>query len=350
MEKKRKNLFNAVFLAVIFVLTVWSVFKGEDISDVLLYISGANPIYLVMCIICVIFFVCGESVIIHYMMKNLGQNTKFSHCCLYSFAGFFFSCITPSASGGQPAQLLYMKKDKLPVSLSMLVLMVVTIMYKSVLIIIGLAVIIIQPAKIMVYLDPIMPWCILGIVLNVLCVGAMLLLVFRPGIVKFVLGKGLKLIKKIKPAIDEKAYEKKLESYMISYSEAAKYIKGHRKMAGEILVISFIQRIFLFFVTFLTYKAFGLKGIGAFTITVCQAMISVAVDMLPLPGGMGISEHLYLDVFVPIFGGTLTLPSMLVSRGISYYFLLILSAVLTFAAHFIISGRQYSRKTLEVKK
>ena len=79
-------------------------------------------------------------------------------------------------------------------------------------------------------------------------------------------------------------------------------------------------------------------------------MISVAVDMLPLPGGMGISEHLYLDVFVPIFGGTLTLPSMLVSRGISYYFLLILSAVLTFAAHFIISGRQYSRKTLEVKK
>lgn len=52
--------------------------------------------------------------------------------------GFFYSCITPSASGGQPAQIYYMSKDGLDVSVSTLVLMIVTITYKAVLVLVGL--------------------------------------------------------------------------------------------------------------------------------------------------------------------------------------------------------------------
>ena len=65
-------------------------------------------------------------------------------------------------------------------------------------------------------------------------------------------------------------------------------------------------------------------------------MISVAVDMLPLPGGMGISENLFLRMFLPVFGAELVLPGMVVSRGISYYTQLLLSAVMTVASSFII--------------
>ena len=84
-----------------------------------------------------VFFILGESVIIFYMMKTLGASVKMTHCALYSFVGFFFSCITPSASGGQPMQIFYMKKDKLPIPVTTLVLMIVTITYKAVLVVIG---------------------------------------------------------------------------------------------------------------------------------------------------------------------------------------------------------------------
>ena len=66
-----------------------------------------------------------------------------------------------------------------------------------------------------------------------------------------------------------------------------------------------------------------------------QAMISVAVDMLPLPGGMGISESLFLSIFEPIFGVELVLPGMIVCRGISYYTQLVISGVMTGAAQFV---------------
>ena len=77
-------------------------------------------------------------------------------------------------------------------------------------------------------------------------------------------------------------------------------------------------------------------------IVLLQGMISVAVDMLPLPGGMGISEKLFLEMFVPVFG-TITLPAMIVSRGLGYYTELLVSAVFTVVAHLMI-GRTKGEK------
>ena len=72
-------------------------------------------------------------------------------------------------------------------------------------------------------------------------------------------------------------------------------------------------------------------------------MISVSVDMLPLPGGMGISETLYMVMFAPVFGEAM-LTSMVLSRGISYYGQLFISAVMTCAAHFIIGRKKGERE------
>lgn len=97
----------------------------------------------------------------------------------------------------------------------------------------------------------------------------------------------------------------------------------------------------IFYVTYLTYRSFGLKGSGFITIVLLQGMISVAVDMLPLPGGMGISEKMFLSIFDSIFG-SMTLPAMVVSRGLSFYTELILSAIFTVVAFFTI-GRKKER-------
>ena len=85
-----------------------------------------------------------------------------------------------------------------------------------------------------------------------------------------------------------------------------------------VFLITLTQRVMLFMVTWFTYRAFGLSGESMLTVLLLQSLISVAVDMLPLPGGMGISENLVLEIFEPIFGTGLILPGMVISRGISY--------------------------------
>jgi len=61
--------------------------------------------------------------------------------------------------------------------------------------------------------------------------------------------------------------------------------------------------------------------------------------MLPLPGGMGISENLFPEIFLPVFGASLILPGMVISRGISYYTQLLISAVMTVVSAFVIQKK-----------
>ncbi len=85
-----------------------------------------------------IFFVSAEGLMICYLLRALGNPIAAGRCIKYSFIGFFYSGITPSATGRQPMQLYHMKKDGLKISESTVVLMTVAVLYKFVLVVIGL--------------------------------------------------------------------------------------------------------------------------------------------------------------------------------------------------------------------
>ena len=97
------------------------------------------------------------------------------------------------------------------------------------------------------------------------------------------------------------------------------------------IIITFLQRMALFSVTWFVYRAFQMQGTPAVDVVFLQAVISVSVDMLPLPGGMGISATLFLNIFAPVFRQVL-LPAMVLSRGLGYYSQLLISALFTVAA------------------
>lgn len=338
MEKKKwKKILNAVFVAVIFAVTMISVFQGENFREVINFLATAETEFVLPSIALVLLFIMGESIVICYLFRTLGIKTGFFRCCLYSFIGFFYSCVTPSASGGQPMQVIAMKKDKIPVASSTVVLAIVTITYKLVLVLSGLAVLLIRPESIMKYLEPVEAIMYVGLALNVVCIAILLNLVFYPKTVRSCAEWGLALWNRIRPSKHPEKQKVHLEALLGQYTGTAEYFKSHKHVMVHVLIITFVQRYLLFFITWLTYCAFELSGEGMPVIVTLQAMISVASDMLPLPGGMGVSENLFLVIFEPIFGEELVLPGMVISRGISYYSQMIISGIMTLAATFFIS-------------
>lgn len=215
-EKQKKIIFNGVFLILVFALTIYGFFHGEDLSS-----SG----------------------------------------------GFFFSCITPSASGGQPMQIYYMKKEKISIPVSTVILMIVTITYKLVLVVIGIGVAVFGRGFLHTYLERILPVFYLGLALNIFCVTFMMILVFHPLFAKAIMVKGLKVLERL--------------------------------------------------VTWFVYQSFGLHGTGFWEILFLQAVISVSVDMLPLPG-MVLSRGLgyYGDQGLPITSMSVILPLLFVASMI----------------------------------
>ena len=339
MENKKKLFWEVVFLIVVFAGTVYGVFHGEDLGKSIRIIREVKKIYLLPAVACVVFFIWGESIIIHYLMRTLGTRLKKWTCFLFSSIGFFFSCITPSASGGQPAQIYYMRRKNIPIPVATLVLMIVTITYKAVLVLVGLAIIVFGQGFMHRYLTGVLPVFYLGILLNVLCVGFMLILVFHTTLAQSLMEKGLGFLEKLHLMHYKQSRHEKLNAAMEKYKETAVYFKTHKHVVLIVLAITFAQRFALFLSTYFVYLAFGLSDYAVGTIVMLQAVISISVDMLPLPGGMGISEKLFLTIFVPVFGAQLVLPGMILSRALSYYTELLLSALLTVLAHFTL-GRE----------
>lgn len=339
MKNKKTLIWEILFLVLVFGATVYGVFRGEDLERIEEIIERTQKIYLVPAVLCVVFFIWGESIIIYYMMGTLHVRLKKWTCFLFSSIGFFYSCITPSASGGQPAQIYYMKKKDVPIPVSTLVLMVVTITYKAVLVLIGLGMMVFGQGFIRKYLTGVLPVFYLGIALNVICVGVLVLLVFHTTLAETIVSKCLTLLEKIHILRYKESRHEKLRCGMEKYRETAVYFKTHKHVVLYVLGITFVQRFALFLSTYFVYRAFGLHEFDPVTIMLLQAAISIAVDMLPLPGGMGISEKLFLTVFIPVFGAGLLLPGMVLSRGLSYYTELLLSALLTLYAHFTIKGK-----------
>lgn len=344
LKKNKKVMINALIFFGVFALTLWSVFHGEDLGEMGEALLECDVSWLIPAIICVFFFIWGESIIIWYLMRSYGIHVKEGICFLFSSVGFFFSCVTPSASGGQPMQVYFMRKEKIPVPISTVILMIVTITYKLVLVVIGLGILFWGGAFRDKYLTDILPVFYFGIFLNVVCVAGMIELVFHPTFARDFLHACVRLLEKLHILKHKENRFQKLEESMDSYHETAGFMKSHIGLIIHVFLITFAQRMALFAVPCFVYKAFRLSGISWKTILGLQASIAVAVDMLPLPGGMGISETLFEMIFDSVFG-ELILPGMVLSRGLGYYSELLISAAFTLIAMLFFSYRRKERKT-----
>ena len=279
------------------------------------------------------------------MMRSLRIHAPFAHCIKYSFIGFFYSCITPSASGGQPAQIYYMNKEDIDVSVATLVLMIVTITYKFVLVLVGIGVILFRRDLIFEYMGRTSFVFYLGLALNIGCITLMMILVFMPKLTKKIMILGHHFLVKIHLMKHKESRLKKLSSGMDQYGKASDYFWSHKTVMFNVIIISIVQRFLLFLVTYLVYRSLGLRGGKMVDIVMLQATISVAVDMLPLPGGVGASESLFIAMFQPIFG-EYVYSGLLLSRGISYYALILISGVVSIYAHITITHAALKKRKM----
>ena len=341
MKSRKSMIGNAVFFLALFGLTAYAVLKGKEISQLIRVMHSVRPVYYAAGFIFINLFVWCESYIIYRMLRVLQyQQVPKRNCIKYSYVGFFFSCITPSASGGQPAQLYYMDRDKVDVSVGAVILLIVTILYKFVLVFLGTLIFIFRHSLISEYIQRAAFFFYLGMALNVICVIVMFLLVFQQTLASRMIIGLVKGLEKIHVLRRKEERIRKLEDSMMEYHKAAAVIQEHKKLIAGMFGVTLVQRLIHFSITYLIYRGLGLSALGIVDVVALQCVISIAVDMLPLPGGMGISEGLFLSIFRKIFTGGLLYPAMLLSRGISYYALLLISAVMTCVAQVTIKRKE----------
>ena len=113
MKDKGKLLRNLAVFLLIIIITFYILLKDQDILQILDIISSVKIQYVIIGIICMFLYITCEAINIGRTLKKLNEKTTFLKNIKYALIGFFFSSVTPAASGGQPMQIYYMHKDNI---------------------------------------------------------------------------------------------------------------------------------------------------------------------------------------------------------------------------------------------
>lgn len=332
--KKEKSLKSKLAWTLVFVViavfTVWAVTSQEGFSfaGFLMFLRTLNPVWLIAAGLCMLGFIVFEALAIATLVRSFGYKAPIHRSFIYSSSDIYFSAITPSATGGQPASAYFMMKDGIPGAVTTVVLIVNLIMYTFAILIIGTFAFILEPS---IFLG----FSVLGkvlIIVGCVCIISLglffIFILFKSSILKRVGFFLINLLHRLHIIKKPFKLKKKICCAIKSYDGYVSQLKGKQKSIVLALLFNVLQRSSVICVTLFTYFAAGGDKTLWAAVLVSQCMVILGTNVLPIPGAMGISDYMLVTAFSALSISELAAVNLnLISRGISFYICVIICGV-----------------------
>ena len=324
MRKSKKLLRNFLFFIFLIFITFFIIFKNENVFDIWEIIKASNKKYILLGCFSMFLYFLFEAINIDTILKTLGQRLSILKGTKYTLLGFFYSAITPASTGGQPMEVYYMHKEGIPVSDATLALLIQLCCYQIVTISLGILGAILHFSLIK---NGLLFLFIVGTLLCGCALSIMLISIFSKTLTSKLISFSISVMKFFNVK-DIESKEFKIRAELAKYHSSSEYIKSHKVLFIKSIFIVLMQMISLYSVTYFVYRALGFSDYSIVELILIQSMFHSTVSSIPLPGAIGISEFVFVKMFNGVFPDYMVSSAMLLSRGISFYFTFIISAIL----------------------
>ena len=312
-----------IFISVVFFLLL----RGTDIRTVGEALAQTSVPFLAAGVLLAEVFHLAEGINIRILLTSFGYPVTFWQGMKYAYIGFFFSSITPSSTGGQPAQLYAMKKDGIELAHGTLALIAelasfeIAVFFMEILAVAAWIQGNVKPSGELLVLAA------LGFLMNILFIAGLLAVWVSYRLKERILRILHRLIERF-PVGNKKRWEDKIDGAFHDFQTCADLIRREPKVMGKVAAVSICQVICWFSVPYMVYLAMGEYGAGYPQIYLLQTVLYMTAALLPFPGAAGISEYAFVKLFSGVYTGHPIAAVTLVNRGISFYGMLLISAVM----------------------
>lgn len=298
--KFKKGILNA-FIFIFFVsLTFYIVLKDNSIIEILQIVKQVDKKFILLAIFCMFWFVLSEGINIARTLKLLDCKISFRKGLKYAFVGFFFSSVTPSASGGDPMQIYYMKKDGLPIGHSALAILTEFSSFQFVMVVMALVGFVTSCGFIENSMGNIKYFLCLGVAINVGILAIVLLSIFSKNLIRKLVDVVCKILEKFHYQKVEDFRGKCLDQIR-EYKAGGELLKKHPRVLLKIVGTTVVQVILYHSIPYFIYASFGLGEASFWQFLALQSVLYIAVSCMPLPGAVGVSEGGFLMIYRVLF-------------------------------------------------
>lgn len=343
MNRVKKWLWPCV-MALLLVWTVYMLLADQPIDRLWAGLKAARPLWLLAGFGFMGLFLTCEALSSHLVLRTLGTPAPLVRCLGYACTGFYFSTVTPSSTGGQPMQVYAMARDGLPAAHGALDMLLISICYQLSAALYALGAWLGFPGLTGGLGKGLKLLLLAGFIATLALAGVMVLFLVRPGWCTRV-ADGLTAVLGHLPFVkNPRAFRARLEEPIAQYTWGGSFLCRRPSLFPRLLGLSLVQLLCLYLVPWTVYRAFGLTGHSAPELVALQALMAVAVGLLPLPGSTGAAETAFLTGFAAFFGD-LVAPAVVLSRGISCYGMLLVTGLVCLAAHLRRRKRERNAQT-----
>ena len=341
--KDGKKLFrNLAFFILLIGVTLYILLKDQDYFQMWEILKSVKLQYVFIGLGCILLYVVCKAINIGRTLRSLNEKSTFWRNLKYAFIGYFFSAITPAASGGQPMQIYYMHKDKISVSNSTLTLLINLSSMQIVTITFALVSLMFNYK----YMNSVLiTFFIIGILLNLSALILLLVGIMSKRATNGIINFAIKVMKFFRIRNIE-AKKEKIQNELLKYQANANYVKNNKWLIGRTLFTTLIQFTIYYSVTYWTYKALGFNEHNVFEIITMQSVLFATVSGIPSPGAVGVTEGAFIEIFKGVYPAAMMSSAVLLNRIISFYFLVLVSCGVTIFAYIKSGGNKSEEKEL----
>ncbi|MBQ9891091.1 MAG: flippase-like domain-containing protein [Firmicutes bacterium] len=348
-DKKRKLIWAVLFvvIAALSVFAVSSAVKGFSLSAVLELLRGADPLWIVFALASMLGFIFFEAMAIRTLVRSFGHPCSIKDGVLFGAADTYFSAITPSATGGQPASAYFMVRSGIPSSCATVSLVFNLALYTLAILVIGIVTIIAMPSAYMFFRPAARVLIVLGAITLIGMAVIFVLIAIKRSFInrtgRILIGIGCRL----RILRDRLKWVRRLEKWLEDYMRYAASIKNHKPAIIKALIFNILQRLCQLAVTMFMYIAVSVHASGLpYTQVIkngvrllgAQSLISIGSTYIPIPGAMGYTDLMMLDGFSTLMPEAQAAGLELLSRFVSFYLCVIICFIIVVIA--LLSARK----------
>jgi uncharacterized protein (TIRG00374 family) len=337
-------MISTLIMLVLIAVTLYVIFRDTSLGEFWTAVQSTDPLWLLAAFGAALFASLMFGVALHLALRVLyGRPISLLRNLGFGFIGQYYTSVTPAGIAGQPMQLYYMIAYGVEVSYASLSLLLVNAAHQVVVLLIPAVLFPFCSGLILDNLGGFLWLFILGSVINIGLILFLLFAMFSKNFAGRMVHKVIALLTKLRIVKHPERIEKRVNDQIALYQKGAEVFRAHKwLLIGEL--VSYILLLgSQFVIPYFVYRAFNLSAFGMIDFIALQSVLYLAVCFLPIPGSAGASESGFVQIFRVLFQSALIVPAMLLSRVASFYFILIISGLVSLAMQLVLSYRQKHR-------
>jgi glycosyltransferase 2 family protein len=338
MEKIFKSYAFNILLILVFTIAALYLTIRDFVDEILIAIQSIQIGWLLIVILMALVYHVLIGIILTQLTRMSNPQYKYRQGIVNAYIAAFFHGITPSASGGQFAQIYVFNKQKIALSDAASVLWLDFIVYQSTMVV---SVLILMLFRFKYFLDnhsPLFIFVVFGFIINASIIFGLWSLARLPRFHHWVSTRGIEIGIKLRLIRNKDKSISFMEQQIDRFQIEKAKISTHKPLITKIVCLNIVRLTFYYFLPFVVIKSLNitlLAGYSWLDIMALSAFVAMINAFIPIPGASGGTEATFILMFTTVIGYINASATMIIWRLSNFYLIMTIGGIVFVLFKFI---------------